>query len=369
MTYNWQQKDWPDFKYQADNLDDTLYKITERVGRVSGLLEGLPEDTQRESLIDIMVAEAVKTSEIEGEYIDREDVMSSIRNKLGFNRVPDQVKDKRAEGAGELMVHVRTHFADALTAETLFTWHHMLMQGQRRIQIGVWRDHEEPMQIISGPIGKEQIHYEAPPSSIVPAEMERFLEWFNNTAPSAKNEITTPVIRAAIAHLYFETIHPFEDGNGRIGRAISEKALSQGIGRPVLLSLSRAIEANKNAYYDALQTAQRSNEITPWLHYFAQTVLDAQTKTEEHISFTLKKAKFFDRHTHQMNERQLRVLNRMLEDGVDSFEGGMSAKKYMRITQTSKATATRDLQDLAAKRILEPFGAGRGVRYTVNLSA
>ena len=197
--------------------------------------------------------------------------------------------------------------------------------------------------------------------------MKTFIEWFNDTAPNGKNEIDKPPVRSALAHVYFESIHPFEDGNGRIGRAISEKALSQGAGRPILLSLSASIEANKNAYYDALNAAQYKLDASDWVDYFVKTCLDAQIQAEEKINFTLKKTKFFDRFEKDMNERQLKVVRRMLEDGADNFEGGMSAKKYMAITKASKATATRDLQDLTEMGALLPEGGGRSVRYKVNL--
>ena len=266
------------------------------------------------------------------------------------------------------MVDVRKSYAEELTEDKLFAWHRMLMKGSKRVKAGVWRTHEEPMQVVSGPIGKEKIHYEAPPSSQVPEEMAQFISWFNETGPGGKKEIKKLAARSAIAHLYFETIHPFEDGNGRIGRALSEKALSQHIGRPVLLSLSRTIEENRNDYYDALQDGQRSNEITSWITYFVNTVLQAQIQAEEQIEFTLKKAKFFDRFEDTLNERQLRVIRRMLEDSPKGFKGGMSAKKYIAITKASKATATRDLQDLVEKGVFTPTGGGRSTRYEVNLN-
>jgi Fic family protein len=249
----------------------------------------------------------------------------------------------------------------------LFSWHETLMQGSKGIKKGVWRSHEEPMQVISGPIGKEKIHFEAPPSKQVPKEMKAFIKWFNDTAPNGKNEIDKPPLRSALAHVYFESIHPFEDGNGRIGRAISEKALSQGVGRPILLSLSAAIQEKRNAYYDALNAAQHTNDTTGWVEYFTQTCLEAQIQAEEKISFTLKKTKLFDHFKDQMNERQLRVVRRMLEEGPAGFKGGMSAKKYITIAKTSKATATRDLQELAALNVLKQEGGGRSTRYIVNI--
>jgi Fic family protein len=369
MRYNWQQRDWPNFTYNLQGLEDVLFEITERMGRATGLIKALPEKLQDEALIEFMVSEALKTSEIEGEYLSRKDVISSIRNNLGFNHPPEKVGDKRVEGIAELMIEVRNTFADPMTETMLFNWHEMLMKGSRRIIIGRWREHEEPMQVVSGGIGKEKVHFEAPPSAKVPTEMKQFVNWFNHSSPAGEKPIKRAAVRSAIAHLYFESIHPFDDGNGRIGRAISEKALSQGIGRPVLLSLSRTIESKKNDYYDALQQAQKSNEITPWLDYFLGTVLEAQKQAEEQIEFTLRKSKFFDRYNHELNARQLRVLRRMLEKGEDGFEGGMSAQKYMKIAKISKATATRDLQDLVEKEALEPIGAGRSTRYKVKMES
>ena len=367
MSFNWQHKDWPNFSCDLSSLEQSLLLFSERMGRSSGLFVGLSEDDQTASMIDMMVVEAVKTSEIEGEMISRRDVMSSIKNNLGLNPTPEYVQDRRADGVAELMLDVRDSFAQPLSEEKLFAWHRMLMKGDSLVQAGSWRTHEEPMQVVSGPIGRQKVHYEAPPSDRVPSEMKAFVQWFNDTAPGGKTAIVSPSVRAAVAHLYFETIHPFEDGNGRIGRAVSEKALSQGFNRPVLLSLSRAIEADRNAYYDALQSAQSSNELTGWISYFIAMVLDAQAEAEEHVEFTLKKAKLFDRFASELNERQLRVLRRMLEEGPKGFKGGMSAKKYISMTQASKATATRDLQDLARRGIFVAVGGGRSTRYEIDL--
>jgi Fic family protein len=367
MTYNWQQEDWPDFRFDLSKVEDALMTFAEKTGRASGLLRGLTEETQTEAMIDMMVAEAVKTSEIEGEYLSRKDVMSSIRKNLGLGQPDEQVRDKRAEGAAALMLDVRDSYAEPLTKEKLFAWHRMIMAGSRGGKVGQWRRHVEPMQVVSGAVGKPTVHFEAPPSSRVPKEMTRFISWFNETAAGGKLEIKRPLVRAAVAHLYFESIHPFEDGNGRIGRALSEKALSQGIGRPALLSLSRAIEAQRKKYYEALQTGQQSNEITPWVTWFVNMAVEAQKHAEEQIEFTLKKTKFFDRFKDELNERQVKVMRRMLEEGPKGFQGGMNAKKYMGITDTSKATATRDLQDLVEKGVLVPSGGGRSTRYEINI--
>ncbi len=366
MSYNWQQADWPQFRYDLSGLEEIFLTFAEKTGEVAGLVKGLSPGAQIEAAVELMATEALKTSAIEGELLSRRDVLSSIRKNLGIEKEA-QAGDKRAIGIATLMTDVRQSFAAPLSQEQLFEWHRMIMAGHRRIQPGQWRTHAEPMEVISGPIGHETVHFEAPPSSIVPREMARFISWFNDTSPDGSTPIKKAVVRSAVAHLYFESIHPFEDGNGRVGRALSEKALSQGLGRPALLSLSRAIEAKRNDYYDALQQAQQANEITPWITWFVAVALEAQTQAEEHINFTLQKTMLFDRFKDQLNERQMQILRRMLEEGPKGFEGGMSAKKYMSMTGTSKATATRDLQDLAEKGILVPTGGGRSTHYRIDL--
>lgn len=367
-NYNWQQKDWPLFHFSLESVEDELFAFAEKLGRVSGILESLPKETRQETIVDMILTEAIKTSAIEGEYPSRKDVLSSIRKNLGLHQSPDGIKDKSAAGLGELMIDVRNSFKEPLTEQKLIAWHKMLMGTNKRITVGAWRKHKEPMQVVSGAVGKEKIHFEAPPSSQVPREMKAFIKWFNDTSPGGKLEIKKAPVRSAIAHLYFETIHPFEDGNGRIGRAIAEKALSQTIGRPVVLSLSRAIESNKSDYYSSLERAQRSNEITSWVEYFVKTLLAAQTEAESQIAFTLKKTKFFDHYKNQLNERQLLAIKRMLEEGIKGFEGGMNARKYMSITKTSKATATRDmLQLLEIGAFISTGKGGRSTSYQVNI--
>lgn len=366
MPYNWQQEDWTQFRYDLSGVEDTLFTYAEKTGRAGGILSGLTADAQMEATIEMMVVEAIKTSAIEGELLSRKDVMSSIRNNLGLDG-GHAAGDKRAKGAAALMIDVRKSFESPLSEETLVAWHRMVMAGSRRIAAGQWRTHVEPMQVVSGPVGRERVHFEAPPSTHIPKEMARFIQWFNDTAPGGNAEIRKAPVRSAVTHLYFESIHPFEDGNGRIGRALSEKALSQGLGRPALLSLSRVIEAKRKEYYDALKEGQQSNDITPWVTWFVHMALDAQTQAEEQIDFTLKKARLFDRFRNQLNERQLNILRRMFEEGPTGFHGGMSAKKYMSIADTSKATATRDLQDLADKGIFAPTGGGRSTHYKIKL--
>jgi len=364
--YNWQKKDWPHFSFDDKLMEGELYAFIEKAGVVSGIVKAIPEKLQQETLIDIIVSEAIKTSEIEGEFLSREDVISSVRKNLGLSP-GGTVNDKRAQGISSLMVEVRKTYSEPLSEEMLFRWHSMLMGHRIDITSGTWRTGAEPMQVSSGAIGHVMIHFEAPPSGVVPLEMTRFIKWFNDSAPGAEREIIKAPVRSAIAHLWFESIHPFEDGNGRIGRAIAEKALAQGIGRPLLLSLSKAIEISRKEYYSELKKAQRTLEITSWINYFVRTVLRAQTEAEAEIEFTLKKVKFFDKFFNQLNTRQLIVLKRMLGEGANGFQGGMTARKYASICKVSKATATRDLQNLAAIEALMVTGGGRSTSYRLNI--
>lgn len=368
-TYNWQQPDWPHFTYDLTDIQETLLLIAEKTGLIKGKLSLASQQLQAEAMLDLMVEEAIKTSEIEGEYISRPDIRSSLKNQLGLKPNIFNVHDKRAQGIAALMVDVRNTFNEPLSATKLFDWHVMLMSGsiKSNIQIGGWRTHTEPMQIISGSYGNIRIHFEAPPSYSIPKEMDQFIAWFNKTAPNQPEAIKFAPVRAAIAHLYFESIHPFEDGNGRIGRALAEKTLSQGLGHPALLSLSHAMEAEKKYYYQAIHKASHSNNITAWIHYFVNTILKSQIAMEAQINFILKKAKFFDQFPNSFNERQLKVIKRILDEGAQGFEGGMSAKKYIALTGTSKATATRDLQELHDMGIFKQIGSGRSVHYELIL--
>ncbi len=365
--YNWEQKDWQQFQYDEATFTESALTFMSLAGQSMGYLNSLSGNEQAESIISILVNEAIKTSSIEGEFISRIDLISSIRKNLGYPTSSYHITDKRSEGIAGLLVKAREDFACNLSDKLLFEWHQLLMSGNKTINTGQYRSHAEPMQIISGAIGREEIHFEAPPSAQVPSEMETFFEWFNATKPDGHSPIPNLLIRAAIAHLYFETIHPFEDGNGRIGRVIAEKAIAQGLKRPILMSLSSAIESNKKAYYAALKNAQRSNHVTDWIRYFSDTIITAQQGFIETIDFLLKKTNFFDRYQSQLNEAQMKVLNRMLEEGEDNFKGGMNAKKYQSINRVSKATATRHLQDLVEKGILISQKGGRSTLYQVNL--
>ncbi|MEP0713290.1 Fic family protein [Algoriphagus sp.] len=368
MPYNWEFTHWPEFTFEQDVLSKHQLEFLLKTGELTGVLKGIASSDHTELLLETMAMEAMKTSQLEGELLSRHDVMSSVKKNLGIHE--DQtlfIKDHRAKGIAKLMVNVRTTFSEKLTIDTLFDWHQMLMEGNRYINAGAWRSDSSPLQVVSGAIGQETVHFEAPSSSRVPEEMDAFIRWFNETAPAGTKAMLNPILRAGIVHLYFESIHPFEDGNGRIGRALAEKAIHQGLGYTTLISISGVLEKQKNAYYSSLSTAQKSLDITDWLRYFGEIVLIAQQDALMRIDFTIKKTRFFDRWEAQLNERQLKVIARILAEGPSGFEGGMTAKKYIASTKTSKATATRDLQALVELGIFLPQGGGRSVSYELKL--
>jgi Fic family protein len=269
------------------------------------------------------------------------------------------------QGIAEMMVSLYRSFSEPLSDELLFGWHKMLTNGRRDVKnIGRYRTDDEPMQVVSGSLHAPKVHFEAPPSAKVPKEMARFVKWFSRTAPNGSAPLPA-VTRAGIAHLYFESIHPFEDGNGRIGRAISEKALAQSVGHPTLTALAATILVRRKAYYDALEGANKVNNLTPWLCWFTGTAIEAQRRTEAHVEFLLDKTRLLDRLRGELNERQEKAIVRMLREGPEGFKGGLSAGNYVTITGTSPATATRDLADLVEKKALVRTGERRHARYDV----
>jgi Fic family protein len=299
--------------------------------------------------------------------LNRDSLQSSLRQQLGLGTDARHVPPEE-QGIAEMIVDLYRTCSDPLDHKTLFGWHEMVMAGRRRIEIiGSYRRHDDPMQIVSGAIGHERIHFEAPPSNRIGDEMDGFVAWFNNTAPGGQH-VLPALTRAGIAHLHFESIHPFEDGNGRIGRALSEKSLAQNLGQPTLIALAYTIERKRKAYYEMLERSNQDTEITPWLTWFAETVLDAQQTTLERVEFYIAKARLYDRLRGKLNERQEKAIARMFREGKDGFKGGLSAENYINITQASRATATRDLQDLVAKGALNRTGERRHTRYHLNVA-
>ena len=317
----------------------------------------------RESLaIELLSDEALTTSAIEGEVLDRQSVQSSIRHQLGL--AADSRRSSDAErGVAEMMVHVYRGIDAPLDEATLCSWNSMLLQGRRGLRdVGRFRSHDKPMQVVSGRIDEPKVHFEAPPSPHVIPEMQAFIEWFNTTAKQGPEPLPA-VTRAGIAHLYFESIHPFEDGNGRIGRAISEKALAQGIGAPIVTSLAATILARRREYYEHLDAAGRSCEITAWLGWFAGIVLEAQLRTRAQVEFLIDKSRLLEDMRDRVEPRQLRVLERVLREGPSGFAGGLSAGNYATIAKVSASTATRDLAGLVEAGALTRTGERRHARY------
>lgn len=366
MRRNWEEPDWPEFSYDPAAMEPLERQFLLRSGEFIGACKHISEADKDRLKIELMSDEAVKTSEIEGELLNRDSVQSSIIHQFGLG--PDKPRILPAErGIAEMMVDLYRTFASPLTNRMLFRWHTMLLGGSRDIKvIGGYRKDSEPMQVLSGPLHRRKVHFEAPPSAQVATEMKAFNTWFNDTGPQGKKALSA-LTRAGIAHLYFVSIHPFEDGNGRIGRAISEKVLAQNLGQPSLIALAQTIERKRKDYYAALERNNKTDEITDWLTYFGRTILDAQTTSSKRLEFYLAKARFYERLRGQMNERQDKVISRMFREGIDGFKGGLSAENYISITRTSRATATRDLQDLVAKAALRKTGELRHTRYYLNL--
>ena len=331
-----------------------------------GAMRHVDEADRTALTIQLMSEDALRTSEIEGEVLDRESVQSSIQRQFGL-KTPKKKISPAEQGISEMMVDVYNTYDAPLDHETLFRWHGMLTSGRRDLRdIGCYRAHNEPMQIVSSSLHEPKIHYEAPPSKSVKREMTAFVSWFNKTS---KEQKLGALARSGIAHLYFESIHPFEDGNGRIGRAISEKSLSKDLGRPTLVSLSQTIERHRKEYYAALQRNSSGDlDVTNWLLFFAGTVLEAQDLTQTTIDFLIEKTKFYDRFAELFNERQKKVIARMFKEGPQGFKGGLSADNYIRITDAPRATVTRDLQDLVGKGALTKTGELRYTRYHLNLN-
>jgi Fic family protein len=366
MTWNWQQRDWPNFTYDAKVLEPLEQQFLRRAGEFVGAYKHVGAEDQETLKIDLISEEAVKTSEIEGEILNRDSVQSSLRAQLGLGAEAPNVKQAE-RGISKMMLDLYRNYADPLSDQTMFEWHKMLLAGDKDIKvIGGYRTHADAMQVVSGPIHKRTIHFEAPPSARVPADMERFVAWFNDSAPGGKKALPA-LTRAALAHLYFVCIHPFEDGNGRIGRALAEKALAQNLGQPTLIALAYTIERKRKDYYAELEHNNKELRIDDWMTYFANTVLRAQDNTIKRVDFYIAKAKFYEKFRDQLNERQAKVIARMFGEGVDGFKGGLSADNYISISKTSRASATRDLQDLVEKGALTKTGELRHTRYFLKL--
>jgi Fic family protein len=367
MAWNWQQSDWPVFRWNDATLAPFEARFLQNAGEQIGSIKHVGDEDRIAILIDMMTGEALKTSEIEGELLNRDSVQSSLRRQFGLQTDHRRIPPAEA-GIAEMMIDLYRNFAEPLSHDSLHRWHRMITNGRTDIrQIGTYRTHETPMQVVSGYLHKPKVHYEAPPSGAVPGEMDGFIDWFAATAPGGAHPLPA-LTRAGLAHLYFVSIHPYEDGNGRIARALAEKVLAQSIGQPSLLALSHVILRRRSAYYDALEANNKDTAIDGWLVYFAEMALEAQAYTQRLIDFLIAKTKLYDRVRDMLNERQARALVRMFREGADGFKGGLSAANYIGITGASRATTTRDLADLVEKGVLVVSGSLKSTRYTLALA-
>ncbi|MBL4866538.1 MAG: Fic family protein [Pseudomonadales bacterium] len=364
----WKHPNWPNFVFPPDQLADAESTFIKGAGINIGIASQLNTEQQGELEVQLLSAMALETSEIEGEILNRDSVQASIRKQLGLQTEP-RTSTPAESGIAEMMVSLFQRYQDPLTHETLSEWHCMVMQGPRDIgTMGAYRTHQEPMQIVSGPEYDRKIHFEAPPSSQVKDEMNKFLTWFTDTAPDGYQPMG-PLTRAAIAHVWFECIHPYEDGNGRIGRAIAEKAIAQSIGCPTVSSLSNIMLERRKQYYAELAKMNRRLDIEEWLSWFADVALSAQQNTRQNVLFLIEKAKLFDRTSSHLNQRQEKVISRLFDAGPKGFIGGLSAANYRSLTGASTASTTRDLTDLVGRNILTRTGERKSTRYYLNIES
>ncbi len=373
MKYIWQNKTWPRFMWRSDSFLKPLGEVRFNQGSLLAQIRELGFDIQQTARADVLVEEALKTSAIEGEALDPDAVRSSVGRQLG---IPDSglnfVQDQKADGLVQILLDATNNHSQKLTPDRLFAWHAALFptgySGMIPINVAQWRnDKHGPMQVISGPVGKRKVHFEAPPAHLIETEMKPFIAWIN------KKTDTDGIIKAALANLWFITIHPFDDGNGRIARTLTDMLLARDENSPKrFYSLSSQIMAERNDYYDILNSAQTGNlDITTWLKWFLECMNRAILKSNSLLEKIMVKARFWNIFAQTLfSKRQTKVINRLLDAGPKGFEGGLKNKKYMGMAHTSRATAQRELADLVHKGVLIKLpGGGRSSSYDLDWSA
>jgi Fic family protein len=364
-TYIYQRTQWPRFVWNQENLISRLAAVRHHQGRLMGRMEGMGFNLQAEANLHILTQDVLKSSEIEGEMLNPDQVRSSIARRLGLDIAGLFPADRNVEGVVEMMLDATQNYTMPLTNKRLFAWHSAMFpagrSGIQAIVSGNYRDNAkaDPMVVVSGSMGKEHIHFQAPDAEVLPAEMNKFLTWFH------RESATDPVIKAAIAHLWFVTLHPFDDGNGRIARAITDMQLSRADqSAQRFYSMSSQIRIERKDYYDILETTQKGDgDISEWLTWFLNCLDRALTNTDDTLSRVIKKARFWEKHAATiLNERQNKMLNKLL----DGFEGKLNSSKWAKMTKTSQDSAGRDIADLLQKGILEkePSG-GRSTSYSL----
>lgn len=362
MIYIHQNPNWPSFHWKNEEIINLLSQARNLQGRLTGKMESLGFDLRNEAMLDTLTLDVLKSSEIEGEYLNPDQVRSSIARKLGLEIAGSVESDRHVDGVVEMMVDATRNCFQPLTKDRLFDWHAALFptgrSGMYKITVADWRkDSTGPMQVVSGALGKEKVHFQAPDAALVENEMRQLLDWF-----SSNNKIDL-VLKAAIAHLWFVTIHPFEDGNGRLTRALTDMLLAQSDkSNQRFYSMSAQIRIERKAYYEILEKTQKGNlNITAWIQWFLNCLINALQATEATLVKVLFKADFWAKHSKTLlNERQSKILNMLM----DEFEGNLTSSKWAKIVKCSKDTAVRDINDLIDKDILqkEPAG-GRSTNY------
>jgi Fic family protein len=362
--YIHERDDWPRFHWSTERIAEPLASVRHRQGRLIGHMEALGFNLQQEAVLQTLTADVLKSSEIEGEKLDAEQVRSSIARRLGMDIGALKPADRRLEGVVEMMLDATRHYDRPLTAERLFAWHASLFptgrSGMSAIKVGGWRDDRTgPMQVVSGPIGKEHVYYEAPKAEHLDREMKSFLEWFEG------GKAIDQVLAAGVAHLWFVTIHPLDDGNGRIARAIADMALARSEHSPQrFYSMSAQIRQERNAYYDILERTQKGTmDITPWMGWFLGCLGRAIDGAQATLGAVLDKARFWERIKDvALNDRQRLVINRLL----DGFEGKLTTSKYATLAKCSQDTAHRDILELIDRGVLvQNPGGGRSTSYSL----
>jgi Fic family protein len=360
--YLWQQKGWPQFKYDRERLLPMLAAVHRAQGQLLGRMQTLGLAAREQATLRILMDDVLKTSEIEGERLSAESVRSSLARRLGVEIGALAPADRRVEGVVEMVLDATQRFALPLTLERLFGWHALLFptgySGLSKIRVGQWRDDAQgPMQVVSGPEQRRQVHFEAPPAQQVEVEMQDFLTWFEI------DQRDDPIIKAGLAHLWFVTVHPFEDGNGRIARAIGDMALARAErSSQRFYSLAAQIELERSTYYDRLESAQKGTlDVTPWLEWFLTCIERAISRSEATLSDVLRKARFWQYWAGAaMNARQVKLINKML----DGFEGKLTSSKWAAVAKCSQDTALRDISELLERGVLRRSQAsGRSTSY------
>jgi Fic family protein len=360
-SYIYEQSDWPNLRWDHAALSNALAEVHMKQGALLGRMEALGFRLREQTVLSSLTLEIQKSSEIEGELLDEEQVRSSIAKKLGMDIGALAQVDRNVDGVVEMTLDATQNFDQPLTAERLWSWHSSVFPSPKdRILVGHWRDDRlGPMQVVSGPIGREKVHYQAPPASEVAEQMELFSTWFNGPDPS------DAVVKAGLAHLWFVTVHPFDDGNGRIGRAITEMFLARSEQSPQrFYSMSAQIRKERRTYYEVLEKTQKNGiDVTDWLLWFLGCLDRALTFAQDSLTGVLRKARFWQEFAEvSVNERQRKILNRVL----DGIEGKLTSSKWAKMAKCSQDTAVRDLTDLLAKGLLvKGLGGGRSTSYSL----